>query len=146
MPERRLGGPARRFDSSGILLREAAVKEAGGSVDRVSEIVDNVLQLSRREPTKPQQISLSSWIEEFVDEFGTTLELAAGTIDVDYSGPLEVRMDPSHLRQICWNLCENAITYAAAGERAYRRQCAAALFATVSAALRCRIVEREHTR
>ena len=83
---------------------------------RVSEIVDNVLQLSRREPTSPQLISLSTWIEEFVDEFGSTLELPAGTIDVVTSESLEVRMDPGHLRQICWNLCENAIQYAGAEE------------------------------
>ena len=25
---------------------------------------------------------------------------------------VEVRMDPSHLRQIVWNLCENAVKYA----------------------------------
>jgi len=81
---------------------------------RVSEIVDNVLQLSRREPTSPQLISLSNWITEFVDEFASTLELGADQIAVCSTDALEVRMDPSHLRQICWNLCENAITYGSA--------------------------------
>ena len=86
---------------------------------RVSEIVDNVLQLSRREPTNPQQITLSTWIDEFVEEFATTLELGSDEIRISTSGPLEVRMDPSHLRQICWNLCENAVTYGhAEGARA----------------------------
>lgn len=86
---------------------------------RVSEIVDNVLQLSRREPTNPQLISLSTWIAEFADEFATTLELDGDDIDVATGGSLEVRMDPSHLRQICWNLCENAVTYGHAdGKRA----------------------------
>ncbi len=78
---------------------------------RVSEIVDNVLQLSRREPTNPEHISLAQWTEEFVDEFAATLELAPDQIKIGTTGPLEVRMDPSHLRQICWNLCENAIMY-----------------------------------
>lgn len=83
---------------------------------RVSEIVDNVLQLSRREPTNPQLISLSTWVDEFVDEFVTTLEIPADQVDVSSSGSLEVRMDPSHLRQICWNLCENAIQYGRSGD------------------------------
>ncbi len=78
---------------------------------RVSEIVDNVLQLSRREPTNPEHISLAQWTEEFVDEFAATLELAPDQIEIGTTGPLDVRMDPSHLRQICWNLCENAIMY-----------------------------------
>jgi two-component system sensor histidine kinase PilS (NtrC family) len=79
---------------------------------RVSEIVENVLQLSRREQTRPEMISLSSWIIEFVNEFNSTLELEKGQLEVLSTEPLEVRMDPSHLRQVCWNLCENAVQYA----------------------------------
>ncbi len=79
---------------------------------RVSEIVDNVLQLSRREPTNPQSISLPGWTAEFVDEFTMTLEIDDNRIQIHSREDLEVRMDPSHLRQIFWNLCENAIKYA----------------------------------
>jgi two-component system sensor histidine kinase PilS (NtrC family) len=79
---------------------------------RVSEIVDNVLQLSRREPTNPELISLADWTAEFVAEFSSTLELHDNQISVATGEDLEVRMDPSHLRQICWNLCENAVRYA----------------------------------
>ena len=83
---------------------------------RVSEIVDNVLQLSRREPTNPQSFALADWLTEFINEFTLTLEIDKSRILVQSSDELEVRMDPSHLRQICWNLCENAIKYAAADE------------------------------
>ena len=48
---------------------------------RVSEIVENVLQLSRREQTRPEMISLSSWIIEFVNEFNSTLELEKGQLE-----------------------------------------------------------------
>jgi len=80
---------------------------------RVSEIVDNVLQLSRREPTHPELISLATWTREFIDEFSSTLELSDDQLTIDGSTELEVRMDPGHLRQICWNLCENAVKYGA---------------------------------
>ncbi|MBT8441268.1 MAG: hypothetical protein KJO76_02690 [Gammaproteobacteria bacterium] len=86
----------------------------GQNSKRVSEIVDNVLQLSRREPTSPRLISLSTWIEEFADEFASTLELPPNTFQIRSTDSLEVRMDPSHLRQICWNLCENAVQYGGA--------------------------------
>lgn len=81
---------------------------------RVSEIVDNVLQLSRREPANPQLISLATWVTEFVDEFTSTLELPATMFALRSTGSLDVRMDPSHLRQICWNLCDNAVQYCGA--------------------------------
>ena len=78
---------------------------------RTSEIVDSVLQLSRREPTHPELISLADWTGEFIDEFTSTLELDENRIDLTTEEDLQVRMDPGHLRQICWNLCENAVKY-----------------------------------
>jgi two-component system sensor histidine kinase PilS (NtrC family) len=82
---------------------------------RTSEIVDSVLQLSRREPTHPELISLAQWSGEFVEEFTSTLELGRQRIDLAAGQELQVRMDPGHLRQICWNLCENAVKYASNG-------------------------------
>jgi two-component system sensor histidine kinase PilS (NtrC family) len=82
---------------------------------RVSEIVDNVLNLSRREATHPELIALADWVPEFAAEFASTLELPEGQLAIASTTMLEVRMDPGHLRQICWNLCENACKYAANG-------------------------------
>ncbi len=78
---------------------------------RVSEIVENVLQLSRRENSRPELIYLSSWTREFAAEFSSTLELYEGQVTVAPAEDVEVRMDPGHLRQIVWNLCENAVKY-----------------------------------
>jgi two-component system sensor histidine kinase PilS (NtrC family) len=71
-----------------------------------------VLQLSRRENSRPELIYLDSWIAEFANEFSSTLELHEGEVAVSPGDEVEVRMDPSHLRQIVWNLCENAVKYA----------------------------------
>jgi two-component system sensor histidine kinase PilS (NtrC family) len=79
---------------------------------RVSEIVENVLQLSRREDSRPELIYLDSWAREFAAEFSSTLELHEGQIAVLPGEEVEVRMDPGHLHQIVWNLCENAVKYA----------------------------------
>ncbi|MEQ1801146.1 MAG: ATP-binding protein [Gammaproteobacteria bacterium] len=79
---------------------------------RVSEIVENVLQLSRRENSRPELIYLASWTREFAAEFSSTLELYEGQVTVMPAEDVEVRMDPGHLRQIVWNLCENAVKYA----------------------------------
>ncbi len=80
---------------------------------RVSHIIDNVLQLSRRESGKPERLALKPWVEEFGHEFTRTLELQEGELSIeDIPDELEVRMDRSHLRQVLWNLCDNAVKYA----------------------------------
>ncbi|MDH4253812.1 MAG: ATP-binding protein, partial [Gammaproteobacteria bacterium] len=46
-------------------------------------------------------------------EFARTLELREGELSVtEAPEDLVVRMDPSHLRQVLWNLCDNAVKYA----------------------------------
>ena len=81
--------------------------------ERVSHIIDNVLQLSRRESSHPERFELEPWLRDFAQEFTRTLELQEGELSVaDVSESLEIRMDPSHLRQVLWNLCDNAVKYA----------------------------------
>jgi two-component system sensor histidine kinase PilS (NtrC family) len=84
------------------------------NADRVSGIISNVLQLSRRESTRPERLWLGDWLGEFMDEFTDTLQLPAERIAFDLAGDdIEVRMDPTHLRQIVWNLCDNATRHSA---------------------------------
>ena len=81
--------------------------------ERVSHIIDNVLQLSRRESSQPERFQLGPWIADFAQEFSRTLELQEGELSATgATADLEVRMDPSHLRQVLWNLCDNAVKYA----------------------------------
>lgn len=80
---------------------------------RVSQIVESMLTLSRREKTQPEQIKLESWLEQFRREFEQTLELFEGTVRcTDIKPGLTVRIDPTHLHQVVWNLCDNAVKYA----------------------------------
>jgi len=81
--------------------------------ERVSHIIDNVLQLSRRESSQPERFDLEPWLRDFAQEFTRTLELQEGELSVaDVEPDIEIRMDPSHLRQVLWNLCDNAVKYA----------------------------------
>jgi two-component system sensor histidine kinase PilS (NtrC family) len=80
--------------------------------DRVSTIIANVLQLSRRENTKPERLYLGEWLKDFLEDFRATLQVAPDRAVVSApDGDLEVRVDPTHLRQIAWNLAENALRY-----------------------------------
>jgi len=80
--------------------------------ERVSTIIGNVQQLARRETTRPERMPLGEWLTDFVQEFINTGGHVPGQLAVELPEPdLEVRVDPSHLRQILWNLCENAFRY-----------------------------------
>jgi two-component system sensor histidine kinase PilS (NtrC family) len=79
---------------------------------RVSEIIDNVLQMTRRDSGRPERIALASWLESFAQEFCATMQWPAARLKLLGLEPgIEIRADSSQLRQVLWNLCENAIKY-----------------------------------
>ncbi len=80
--------------------------------ERVSTIINNVLQLSRRDSTRQERIGLNAWLREFLTEFRQTSQIAEDVLRFNpLSRDLEIRVDPSHLHQLMWNLCENALKY-----------------------------------
>jgi len=82
---------------------------------RVSQIVESVLALSRRNQARPELLQLLPWLEDFAREFVQTLELYEDAIAVTQGSlDVEAEMDPTHLHQIIWNLCDNAVKYASA--------------------------------
>jgi two-component system sensor histidine kinase PilS (NtrC family) len=100
---------SRSLDQNDLRLTEIIRTHA----ERVSHIIDNVLQLSRRESSRPERFLLRPWLEDFAHEFSRTLELQEGELALgEVPADLEVRMDTSHLRQVMWNLCDNAVKYA----------------------------------
>jgi two-component system sensor histidine kinase PilS (NtrC family) len=85
---------------------------------RVSGIIDNVQRLSRREPARLERLMLSAWTEEFQAEFCDTMQFPPERFSASSTGDAEVRADPDQLRQILWNLCENALKHAVQGDPA----------------------------
>jgi len=77
---------------------------------RVSDIIDSVLRFSRRDHTRPQKIELNGWLEEFIEDYQP--QSSDVSIQFEHSeAALQVRVDPGHLQQVMWNLCENASRY-----------------------------------
>jgi two-component system sensor histidine kinase PilS (NtrC family) len=55
---------------------------------------------------------LGDWLEDFLEEFCATMQVREAQIGIHESEDnLEVRIDPSHLHQVVWNLCDNAMKY-----------------------------------
>ena len=93
---------------TGIIQRNAT---------RISTLVDDILNMSRRDSSRPEKIILGQWLADFAHEFCATFELPEGGLQlIGEEAITEIRFDPNHLRQIMWNLCENACKHGEANE------------------------------
>ncbi|WP_316367911.1 sensor histidine kinase [Candidatus Thiodiazotropha sp. CDECU1] len=76
---------------------------------RVNQVIENVLQLSRRDPGSPKKIKLKLWLKKVVDDLvkhqGFHRDDILLQIEPSDTG---VIADPEQLRQILTNLCNNA--------------------------------------
>ena len=80
---------------------------------RVNDIIENVLQLSRRSPAASRELPLKPWLDEFLFELVQAEHFDLTRIHVRVEPQdLSIRIDPGHLQQILWNLCQNAIRHA----------------------------------
>lgn len=78
---------------------------------RVNSIIENVLSVSRRQPTIPQTFELEEWLLQFrIDYLGP--HNAEDEIELVPPEPgLLVRFDPEQLRQVLANLVMNGLRY-----------------------------------
>lgn len=84
---------------------------------RVNIIIENILQLSRREQTRPEKLDLENWLHDLREEFSAARQLPAGSLTVTLpEGAVATRMDPRQLHQVVWNLLDNAVKYAGLGK------------------------------
>jgi two-component system sensor histidine kinase PilS (NtrC family) len=84
--------------------------------DRVRQIIENVMSMARRENSRPERVVLSHWLSGFCQEFCSTMQIPPERLNVSsLLGDVEVQVDPSQLRQIVWNVCENAVKYGSSG-------------------------------
>ncbi len=79
---------------------------------RMNSIVENILSLSRRDRSQISNFPLGPWLDEFIAEFSRSHNIETGEIvHVPHEQEITVRMDPSQLHQVLWNLCQNGLRY-----------------------------------
>lgn len=84
------------------------------NAQRVNTIIENVLQISRRQAQSPTRIPLSEWLEGFRREFCSAEGIGEAQLRVEIQPrDLAIVADPSQLHQVVWNLCKNALEHGA---------------------------------
>jgi len=98
---------------------------------RVNQIIENILQLSRRRPATPQTLNLTHWLPTFIRDYRATkapansaeIELRtlvpdqhqgaapSGDTRLPPNGDIITQFDPSQLQQVLTNLCDNGLRY-----------------------------------
>jgi two-component system sensor histidine kinase PilS (NtrC family) len=86
---------------------------------RMNRIVENILQVSRRDRARPRLLMIKPFLENLRDEFVSTrpLPFESLTVEVDPEDS-QINFDPGHLHQVIWNLCQNACRHGATEEAA----------------------------
>jgi two-component system sensor histidine kinase PilS (NtrC family) len=113
--------PLAAISHAGQLLAESTTLSSGEErltqiictqSQRMNRIIENMLQISRRERSHLEDFELKPWLDEFITEFARSQQIDTTQIAVEHGVQnIMLRMDPSQLHQILWNLCENGLRY-----------------------------------
>jgi two-component system sensor histidine kinase PilS (NtrC family) len=80
--------------------------------NRVNHIIEDILQLSRRNDSRREKLSLSLWLPDYLNDFVLERGIPFDSFTLDVADqPLIAIIDLGHLKQIMDNLCQNALNY-----------------------------------
>lgn len=81
------------------------------NAQRLNKIVQDILQLNRRDTVKAESFDVGNFIRFFLQDFCLTekIEETVFRLDCAHGDPAHlINFDKNHLHQILWNLCRNA--------------------------------------
>ncbi|MDX8380315.1 MAG: PAS domain-containing sensor histidine kinase [Gallionella sp.] len=81
------------------------------NTQRINRIVEDVMQLNRRDRAHMETFELSRVLPVFVDEFNQAERAQAGVLEIQVHQVAVVDFDRGHFRQVLWNLCRNGLHY-----------------------------------
>lgn len=81
------------------------------NTQRINQIVEDVMQLNRRDRTQPETFELCMQLQVFVEEFNQAERVAPGVLVAKAEQNCMVTFDRGHFRQVLWNLCRNGLRY-----------------------------------
>lgn len=87
---------------------------------RLNRLVDDILRVARREPPLGDDIDLAEFLREWLAELERNRPQAQGRVALQVPTGAQVKFERSHLRQVLYNLLDNALRYASDAAGAIR--------------------------
>jgi two-component system sensor histidine kinase PilS (NtrC family) len=87
---------------------------------RLNRLVNEVLELNRRDRARPEVIDADSWFAEWRDTFCASERVPADWIRLELARGLRFRFDRNHFDQVVWNLVRNALRFCKHGPASVR--------------------------
>jgi len=78
---------------------------------RLDRMVNDVLKLNRGERAHREVFALGDFLSAFVEQFCQIEKLSPSIITLELAANPRIAFDQSHLNQIMWNLCRNAMRH-----------------------------------
>ena len=76
---------------------------------RINHIIEDVLQISRGNPTSMDSINLKTWLNRFIEDFCMSNQSRGDCFELENTSQHSIiHFDPGHLDQVMTNLCSNA--------------------------------------
>jgi len=82
---------------------------------RLDRMVNDVLRLNRGERAHRERFRLAEFLNGLVEQFAQIEKIGPGIFRIEQVAEPEVLFDRSHLNQVMWNLCRNALRHSRRG-------------------------------
>ena len=82
---------------------------------RLDRMVNDVLRLNRGDRAHRERFRLAEFLKGFIEQFSQIEKVERGIFHVECPAEPEVLFDRSHLNQVMWNLCRNALRHSRRG-------------------------------
>ena len=91
------------------------------NVQRMDQMVKDILELNRRDRTRQETIDLPRFIDEFHEQFCQAEKVSPSGFVIDVTEhSVDILFDRRHLNQILWNLCRNGWRHSQQGAASLR--------------------------
>lgn len=78
---------------------------------RLNRIVQDVMQVNRRDRLQSQSLNLMARLEEVIESLSQVEQVPRSVFEMRVDPALTARFDGGHFEQVLWNLCRNALRY-----------------------------------
>ena len=94
---------------SGTVARLLAIIH--DNVRRLDRVINDVLRLNRGEPAHREVFRIGEYLRKFTQQFCQIEKVPQALFVLEMAADPEVSFDQSHLNQVMWNLCRNALRH-----------------------------------